>query len=262
MNGALAAHGLVASRAGLDFHIRAGLSGRTQLSSRDVVDELGALAEVRHAVQLERGYVGGDNVPELIERRIMRTLSLGGIGEKLRQLPNKVEEIKTLLDIHDVLSGALNKRLVCDYIDYVVEDRELGTKVAELGDGEGVRALGQMYALIEAGGIAEAQKTHLCTVLLETQSNFLRERRFFANLDKEHPTTVARSLYLMDLCAARGFIPGYNLEAARQLIVRLILKDDFLPSYLKDAADVMARENKINQLKSNLLEAGIDEAVI
>jgi len=119
-----------------------------------------------------------------------------------------------------------------------------------------------MYALIEAGGLARTQKEHLCTVLLEAQSSLLRQRRFFANLAKEYPATVARSLYLMDLCATRGFIPGHNLEAARQLIVRLISNDDFLPSYLHGAADPIIRKNKIEQLKSRLLEAGIDESAI
>ena len=262
LSSAFRSHSLVASRAGLDYHVRTALAGRTHLSSPDLLDELQALAATRGAIQLSNGYVGGDQAPELIERRIMRTLSLGGIGDTLRQLPDKAAEIQALLEIHDALSGALNKRLVCDYIDYVIEDRNLLEKIAEAGDDNGIRALGKIFDLFEASDLAESHKYRLCTLIRDAQSTYLQERRFFIDLVSAPRDPSARALYLMRLCADAAFIPGRNLDAARQLIARLIMDDGFLPSYLQDAKDAAQRDKKINQLKARLLEAGVDEAII
>ena len=78
---------LPASRAGSIFHVYAVLAGRTRLVSPDVVEELNGIYRIYQRFQLAGELFGGAETVILLERRVIRTLSVGNLGEKLRQLP-------------------------------------------------------------------------------------------------------------------------------------------------------------------------------
>ena len=254
-------HKLTSSRAGLAYHVYSALTGRTNVLSRDVVVELAAIARLIDALKVETGFIGGVKTYDLLERRISRTLSVENLGEKLRQLPNKVDQVRTLVKVHDILVGQANKRLVRNYVDYVMEDREFGAKLLS-GDadrGELVGRPGDLYKIFSESDLADIQKNKYSALSERLQDEFIKSTNFFRSLDQESKDPSKKALLLMQLCSRGGFIEGPHLEAARKLIAHYIMQPQFLPQYLADAKTNEARNQKIDDLKRYLLDAGIDQ---
>ena len=256
---------LPSSRAGLAYHVYSALSGRTSIVARDVVLELSAIARLVGALRHESGFIGGIKTFDLIERRIMRTLSVENLGEKLRQLPEKVDQVRTLVVVHDVLIGQQNKRLVRNYLEYVMEDRQFPIKLfSGHADDQGdlVKRPAALHKLFSESGLSDMQREKYIKLCQDLQNAYIAKENFFGRIDREIKDSAMKALYLMRLCGESAFIPGEHLDAARKLVGHYIMQPDFLPSYLVDAETNEDRRRKVDNLKRFLLAAGIDETFL
>ena len=255
-------HKLTSSRAGLAYHVYSALTGRTNVLSRDVVVELAAIARLIDALKTESGFIGGVKTYDLLERRVGRTLSVENLGEKLRQLPDKVVQVRTLVKVHDILVGQANKRLVRNYVDFIMEDREFAAKLfADDGadTGELVKRPADLLKTFDESDLAEIQKKKYSALSIHLQDEFIKTQNFFRNLDQGSKDPSNKAIFLMKLCGEGAFIEGPNLDAARKLVGHYILQPEFLPLYLADAKTAEQRTQKVDDLKRYLLAAGIDE---
>ena len=255
-------HTLTSSRAGLAYHVYNALAGRMNLLSRDVVVELAAIARLIDALRVETGFIGGVKTYDLLERRIGRTLSVENLGEKLRQIPDKVIQVRTLVKVHDILVGQANKRLVRNYIEYIMEDREFGEKLLAAGDAnpaELVKRPADLYRIFSESGLADLQKKKYVALSVRLQDEFITAENFFRNLDKISKDPSKKAVFLMKLCGKDAFIEGPHLDMAKKMIGRYILQPEFLALYLAEAKSAEERSSKVNELKRDLLSAGIDD---
>jgi hypothetical protein len=76
-------------------------------------------------------------------------------------------------------------------------------------------------------------------------------------LDRAEPDPASKAIYLIDLCAEGAFVPGQNLDSAKQAIDSWIASESFLPSYL-NGADPAEQSLKIATLKQKLQAIGVD----
>ena len=191
-----------------------------------------------------------------------RTLSVENLGEKLRQLPDKVVQVRTLVKVHDILVGQANKRLVRNYVDFVMEDRDFGTKLFS-GDGvergELVKRPADLLKIFDESDLAEIQKKKYPALSVKLQDEYIKSENFFRTLDQESKDPSKKAIFLMELCGGSAFIEGPHLEAARKLIGHYIMQPEFLPHYLSDAKTNEDRNKKVHDLKRHLLDAGIDQ---
>ncbi|MBM3511251.1 MAG: hypothetical protein FJX61_14110 [Alphaproteobacteria bacterium] len=178
---------LPSSRAGLAYHVYGALSGRTPIVARDVVLELSAIARLVDALRYESGFIGGIRTFDLIERRIMRMLSVENLGEKLCQLPEKVDQIRTLVVVHDVLIGQQNKRLVRNYLEYVMEDRQFPIKLfSGHADDQGdlVKRPAALHKLFSESGLSDMQREKYIKLCQDMQSAYITKENFFGRIDR------------------------------------------------------------------------------
>ena len=255
---------LPASRAGLIFHVYAALAGRTRLASEDVVDELNGVHRIYQRFQRKGELFGGAKTVILLERRVIRTLSVDNLGEKLRQLPHKHNQVVRLLGVHDIIMDHEHKKLVRNYLDYVLEDREFDAKLVDGGGsiGEKLQRFTLLHGLLVKSNLSDMYKAKYSSFFEDLQESYIKNGGVFAQIDKAMGDSAKKSLYLMELCGSKAFIEGRNLENARKLIGHYILQPEFIKAYLAGATDQNAVEARINELKKKLLAAGIDESVL
>ena len=255
---------LPAGRAGLIFHVYAVLAGRTRLVSADVVEELNGVHRIYQHFQRKGELFGGAKTVILLERRVIRTLSVDNLGEKLRQLPHKHTQVVTLLGVHDIIMDHEHKKLVRNYLDYVLEDREFDAKLVDGGGniGEKLQRFTLLHGLLVKSNLSDMYKAKYSAFFEDLQESYIKDGGVFAQIDKAMGDPAKKSIYLMELCGSNAFIEGKNLDNARKLIGHYILQPEFIKAYLAGATDPKAMETRINELKKKLLAAGIDETVL
>ena len=86
----------------------------------------------------------------------------------------------------------------------------------------------------------------------DIQVGFIDRRHFFSNLDRAEPDPANKALYLIDLCAEGAFVPGPNLDNAKQAIDTWITSDAFMPNYLngRDRSCRTVNENHHTQAEA------------
>ena len=138
LNDALAKAAWPAVRATLISNIYGILSAWTPLASSEFMDELRAIGDVFRNLQRVKSVLGGARTIQLVEQRVGRTLSLENLGEQVRDVLEKSEQISILLEIGGHVVGKENRKLVANFIAYIIEDSELDQKlVAEREDDVG-----------------------------------------------------------------------------------------------------------------------------
>ena len=254
---------LTAGRAGLIFHVYGALSGRTRLVSQDVVEELNGIYRIYQHFRRKGELFGGAKTLILLERRVIRTLSVDNLGEKLRQLPHKHSQVVTLLGVHDIIMDHEHKKLVRNFLDYVLEDREFDAKLVDGGGsiGEKLQRFTLLHERLAKSGLSDMYKSRYIAFFEDMQESYIKNGAF-AEIDKTMGDAAKKTLYLMDLCENNAFIEGKNLKTARKLIGHYILQPAFLKTYLAGVTDQEDVEARINELKQKLLAAGIDESVL
>ena len=252
-----------AARAGLAFQVRLELASRAQVASVEVVDELRALAALHETLRRGESYVGGDSVGPLLERRILRTLGPGGSSEILPEQPPKSDELETLIGVHDTLSECAAKKMLTRLIEQAFDDDDLAHQLLHGDeDAQRIRTVGRLYEVIERSRLSQEHKQRFCDQTRDIQVGFIDRRHFFSNLDRAEPDPANKALYLIDLCAEGAFVPGPNLDNAKQAIDTWITSDAFMPNYLNGATDPAEQSMKIATLKQKLKAIGVDNQAL
>ncbi len=208
--------------------------------------------------------LGGARTIQLVEQRVGRTLSLENLGEQVRDVLEKSEQISILLEIGGHVVGKENRKLVTNFIAYIIEDSELDQKlVAEREDDVGrLRLFASLHRAVRDSALGDGSKGRFQARFERLQEAFLKEADFFGRFNREGGKSLEKAIRLVELCAKGTFTPGRNSDVARQIAGHYLLQPDFLPQYLAGADDDRQRAARVEALKKSLTAAGIDGSVL
>ena len=264
LNDALAKAAWPAVRATLISNIYGILSAWTPLASSEFMDELRAIGDVFRNLQRVKSVLGGARTIQLVEQRVGRTLSLENLGEQVRDVLEKSEQISILLEIGGHVVGKENRKLGANFIAYIIEDSELDQKlVAEREDDVGrLRLFASLHRAVRDSALGDGSKGCFQARFERVQEAFLKEADFFGRFNREGGKSLEKAIRLVELCAKGTFTPGRNSDVARQIAGHYLLQPDFLPQYLAGADDDKQRAARVEALKKSLTAAGIDGSVL
>ena len=182
LNDALAKAAWPAVRATLISNIYGILSAWTPLASSEFMDELRAIGDVFRNLQRVKSVLGGARTIQLVEQRVGRTLSLENLGEQVRDVLEKSEQISILLEIGGHVVGKENRKLVANFIAYIIEDSELDQKlVAEREDDVGrLRLFASLHRAVRDSALGDGSKGCFQARFERLQEAFLKEADFSA----------------------------------------------------------------------------------
>ena len=246
-------------RAALAANVHGMLATWTPLVSDDFMDELRVIGSIYRRLGQGSRVIGGARTIELIERRLSRTLSIENITDRLYEFPHKSQQILTLLDLESIVVGDRNQKMVENYIDYIFGDPKIGDRILVERETEDERlvAVASLYAAFRRSSLRELAKDKYARFLAEVHASYLDRIEFFARLDSDAGGVPERAQRLMTLCADGAFIPGPNLEAARNLLRGYVREPGFLVAYLDGAEGEGERKTRLKVLERNLKAAGI-----
>ncbi len=249
-------------RTALGANIHGILATWTPLVSSDFMHELRAIGTVYRRLGEGARVIGGARTIELIERRLSRTLSIENITDRLYEFPSKAQQISILLDLESIVVGEHNQKMVENYIDYIFEDPGVGGRILAEHDTDDKRLVGvaALHGAFRRSSLRDIAKDKYVRILADLHATYIDRTDFLGQLDSDSTATSDKAERLMRLCADGAFLPGANLEAARNLLLGYVREPGFLESYLSAAEGDGQRKARLQDLQLSLKAAGIDQS--
>ena len=117
--------------------------------------------------------------------------------------------------------------------------------------------LARFHKRIRKAELIGAIKTRILRTVEGFHADTLKATDPLSKIESQGGGNTEKALALIDLCRSGMLIPGDYLDKARKAAETRLKAPDFMPAYLGDAADPTRRAERITQLKTMLIEAGI-----
>ena len=117
--------------------------------------------------------------------------------------------------------------------------------------------LARFHKRIRKAELIGAIKTRILRTVETFHADTLKAADPLSKIEQQSGGNTDKALALIELCRSGMLIPGDYLDRARKATEARLKSPDFMPAYLGEAADPAKRAERITQLKTMLIEAGL-----
>jgi hypothetical protein len=125
---------------------------------------------------------------------------------------------------------------------------------------ERLKALARFYKRIRKSELREGVKVRILRTVESFHADTLKETDPLSRIEAQNGGNTEKALALIDLCRSGALIPGDYLNRARKAATNRLKAPDFIAAYLSGSEDPSQRAQRIEALKTMLIEAGIGGA--
>ena len=255
---------LKSTQAAFIYHLYAGLTARTNIASADLLPEIQAFGRIREKLQHDNSYIGGRKTRRLLERRIGRRVSAQSIAQHLNGVPRIGDHIRTLVATHRLVPFTEQRGPLLDRLALIFEDPLLAEKLAK----ESSKAIdhladtGALHRAINGSQLPQHLRNKYMDSLATVQDRFVRSTRFFVTMQQAIAQSSHRIVVLLEVCGSKSFVEKDLQRRAEDAVVEAVSAPQFVPGYLAKTRSQQERNQRLDELKSKLSEAGFDPASV
>ena len=224
--------------------------------STEVATELTTVLEIAKRLQRDKGFFGGDDTEEALERRFGRLLSNETIDETMADISIPVDRVTRAFELHRSIVGKRGRSYLEEYVGSLLADPQ----IRRLMDGidnpvDGLRRLGKAHAAARAARIPTVRKEKLLESLVREQLNWITQKKIFQQLEGGNRPTAAKVMAFLDLISNGAFADGEIANEARRRTFQLMKQKDFQTSLVAGAESSTIAKQRLSDLESRLRKA-------
>jgi hypothetical protein len=221
--------------------------------------ELKAVLKLRKRLTTNGQVLGGSVCEAAFDRRCGRLLNPESIDKIIGPTTSIAQEIEAVMPLLDEPIGERARDFIVRMVDQMVQacqspQRLVGDNVAPP---QRLKVLARFHKRIRKAELMGAIKTRILRTVETFHADTLKATDPLGRIEQQSGGNTEKALALIDLCRSGMLIPGDYLDKTRKAAEARLKAPDFMPAFLGDASDPARRAERIAQLKTMLIEAGL-----
>lgn len=235
------------------------INGNTSLTGSGPAIELKAVLRLRKRLTVNGQVLGGSLSEAAFDRRCGRLLNPEVIDKIVGPTTSIAQELEAMLPLLDEPIGERAREFIVRQVDQMVQACQSPQRL--VGENtpppQRLKMLARFHKRIRKAELIGAIKTRILRTVETFHADTLKAADPLSKIEQQSSGNTEKALALIDLCRSGMLIPGEYLDRAKKAAEARLKAPDFMPAYLGEAADPAKRAERITQLKTMLIEAGI-----
>ncbi|MBL8687852.1 MAG: hypothetical protein JNL04_02070 [Rhodospirillaceae bacterium] len=235
------------------------INGGTSLTGGAPAGELKAVLKLRKRLTTNGQLLGGSVTEAAFDRRSSRLLNPEVIDKIIGPTSSIAQELEAMLPFLDEPIGDRSREFIVRQVDQMIQACQSPQRL--VGEStpppQRLKMLARFHKRIRKAELIGAIKTRILRTVETFHADTLKTADPLSKIESQNGGNTEKALALIDLCRSGMLIPGDYLDRARKAAETRLKAPDFMPAYLGGDADPAKRAERITQLKTMLIEAGI-----
>ncbi len=235
------------------------VAGGTSLTASGPAIELKAVLKLRKRLTINGQLLGGTISETGFDRRCGRLLNPEVIDKIVGPTTTIAQEAEAMLPFLDEPIGERAREFIVRQVDQMVQACQSPQRL--VGEStpppQRLKMLARFHKRVRKAELIGAIKTRILRTVETFHADTLKAADPLSKIESQSGGNAEKALALIDLCRSGMLIPGDYLDKARKAAEARLKSPDFMPAYLAAAADPAKRAERITQLKTMLIEAGL-----
>jgi hypothetical protein len=221
--------------------------------------ELKAVLKLRKRLTVNGQILGGSVSEAAFDRRCGRLLNPEVIDKIIGPTTSIAQELEAVLPLLDEPIGERARDFIMRMVDQMVQACQSPQRL--VGENtpppQRLKMLARFHKRIRKAEMIGAIKTRILRTVETFHADTLKTADPLSKIEQQSGGNAEKALALIDLCRSGMLIPGDYLDKTRKAAEARLKAPDFMPAYLAAAQDPAQRAERIKQLKTMLIEAGL-----
>ncbi len=235
------------------------INGGQSLTGGAPTAELKAVLKLRKRLTTNGQVLGGSATEAAFDRRCGRLLNPEVIDKIIGPTTTIAQELEAMLPLLDEPIGERARDFIVRQLDQMVQACQSPQRLVgeTTPPPQRLKMLARFHKRIRKAELIGAIKTRILRAVETFHADTLKAADPLSRIEQQGSGNTEKALALIDLCRSGMLIPGDYLDRTRKAAETRLKSPDFMPAYLGAAPDPEKRAERITQLRTMLIEAGI-----
>ncbi|MBM3508386.1 MAG: hypothetical protein FJX64_11975 [Alphaproteobacteria bacterium] len=247
------------AQAALQSRLVAEINAGQSLTGGPPAGELKAVLKLRKRLTVNGQLLGGSVAEAAFDRRCSRLLNPESIDKIIGPTSTIAQELEAVLPLLDEPIGERSREFIVRMVDQMVQACQSPQRL--VGENtpppQRLKMLARFHKRIRKAELIGAIKTRILRTVETFHADTLKTTDPLGRIEQQGGGNTEKALALIDLCRSGMLIPGEYLDKTRKAAESRLKSPDFMPAYLAAAQDPSQRAERIQALKTMLIEAGL-----